>query len=68
MHDSLYVLIPYPYLPLPPSLFPIAITSLFSIFVSLFLFSFTSLLYFLYSTCKWHHIVFVLLSDLCHLA
>ena len=48
-------------MPLPPSLSPLVTASLFSVSVSLFLFSFTHLFYFLDSTCKWEHTVFVFL-------
>ena len=64
IHSSLYLLIPCHYLASPPSLSPLVTTSLFSISVSLFLFSvYICLYYFLDSTYKWYYTVFVFLSD-----
>ena len=60
--SSLYLLLPHPYIT-PPCL-PLVTTSLFSTSVSLLLFLFTSLLYFLDSPYK-YHTVFVFL---CHLS
>ena len=45
MHSSLYLLIPYPCLSPPP----------FPPYICLFFLIFTSLFYFLDSTCKWYH-------------
>ena len=60
IHSSLYLLIPYSYLALPPSLFPPVTTSLFCLSVSLFLFCYLHLLAsFLDSTYKWYHTIFV---------
>ena len=59
IHSSLYLLILYPYL--APSLSPLVTTSLFSISVSLFLFCYIHSFYFLDSTYKWYHTVFVFL-------
>jgi len=60
IHSSLYLLIPYSYLALPPSLFPPVTTSLFCLSVSLFLFCYIHLLAsFLDSTYKWYHTIFV---------
>ena len=58
MHNSLYLLISYPYVASPLS--PLVTTNLFSVYVSLFLFCYIHwFVYFLYSTCKLYHVVFV---------
>jgi len=49
-------------MPLPLSFSPLAMTSLFSVSMSLFLFCYIySFVFFLYSTYKWYHTVFVFL-------
>ena len=61
IRDSLYLLIPCHYLALP-SFSPLVTTSLLSVSVVCFFFViFTSLLYFLDSTYKWYHTIFVFL-------
>ena len=52
---------PTPILPLPPSLYPLIITSLFSISVCFFFVIFISLFDFLDSTYKWYPTVFIFL-------
>ena len=60
LHSSLYLLVPIPNLSLSSTLSPLVTTSLFSTSVNLVLFYiYIHLYYFLHSTYKLHHIVFV---------
>ena len=59
-HRSLHFLIPFSHLTLHSTPLPIGNTSLFSVFLCLFLFCYISFFYFLDSTYKWKQIVFVL--------
>ena len=66
IHESLLLLIPYPYTAVPASLSLLVTTGLFSISMGLLLFCYiTSLLYFLDSTHKQYHRLFVFLCLTC---
>ena len=59
IYSSMYMLTPNPNLSLP-SLAPLVTLSLFSMYVSLYLFCEKSILFFfLDSTKKWHHMIFI---------